>query len=44
MRTNLTMRPLINEELLTQIDGAYGHLDETGPPINFGTLGKYGSK
>ena len=23
-----------NEELLTQIDGAYGHLDETGPPIS----------
>ena len=23
-----------NEELLAQIDGAYGHLDETGPPIS----------
>ena len=23
-----------NEELLTQIDGAYGYLDETGPPIS----------
>ena len=23
-----------NEELLTQIDGAYGHLHETGPPIS----------
>ena len=23
-----------NEELLTQIDGAYGRLDETGPPIS----------
>ena len=35
VRMNLMMRTLIiNEELLTQIDGAYGHLDETDPLIS----------